>query len=146
MAPRTAPKHLIIVRKRRFKLTLYERIESDYVRIHTCRIAIGSAGFTTPAGPMFVQKKEKPPTYTAPDSQWAKDAGYTPGQKLTPDDPANPIRGAFIWLTSTGIGIHGTSNLLSLGTKASHGCVRVSEEDAVRIHDLVEIGTPVVVL
>ncbi len=137
---------LIVVRKRRFSLTLYREGPDGYTKDFSCRCATGAPGFSTPTGPFVIQKKESPPTYTAPNSLWARAAGYRPGDKLGWDDPANPLRGAFLWITDGGVGIHGTPNVLSLGSRASHGCIRVKEEDALYLFEHVEVGTPVVVV
>lgn len=42
-----------------------------------------------------------------------------------------------------GYGIHGTDNPASIGTAASHGCVRLRNEDVIKLYDIVPIGTPV---
>ncbi|NPV26419.1 MAG: L,D-transpeptidase family protein [Firmicutes bacterium] len=42
-----------------------------------------------------------------------------------------------------GYGIHGTNNPSSIGMAASHGCVRMFNEDVIELYDLVDIGTPV---
>lgn len=42
-----------------------------------------------------------------------------------------------------GYGIHGTDNKASIGTAASHGCVRMRADDIIRIYDLVSLGTRV---
>lgn len=42
-----------------------------------------------------------------------------------------------------GYGIHGTNNPSSIGTPASHGCIRMHNEDVVKLYDVVPIGTPV---
>lgn len=44
------------------------------------------------------------------------------------------------------IGIHGTDDPASIGTAASHGCVRVPNEVAVLLDDLLPLGTPVTIL
>jgi hypothetical protein len=43
------------------------------------------------------------------------------------------------------IAIHGTPNFLLLGTKASHGCIRMSENDINLLYDLTKAGTPVII-
>ncbi|MDH7478865.1 MAG: peptidoglycan-binding protein [Syntrophomonadaceae bacterium] len=40
-------------------------------------------------------------------------------------------------------GIHGTDNPSSIGQAASHGCVRMFNEDVIELYDQVPIGTPV---
>lgn len=42
-----------------------------------------------------------------------------------------------------GYGIHGTDNEASIGSAASHGCIRMREEDIIRVYDLVSLGTRV---
>jgi lipoprotein-anchoring transpeptidase ErfK/SrfK len=45
----------------------------------------------------------------------------------------------------TGYRIHGTSKLGSIGTAASHGCIRVANKNIVKLYKKVPTGTPVVV-
>lgn len=40
-------------------------------------------------------------------------------------------------------GIHGTNNPGSIGSRASHGCVRMYNRDVVELYSLVQVGTPV---
>jgi lipoprotein-anchoring transpeptidase ErfK/SrfK len=42
-----------------------------------------------------------------------------------------------------GAGIHGTADVGSLGTAASHGCIRMSVPDVIELYDMVPVGTPV---
>ncbi len=42
-------------------------------------------------------------------------------------------------------GIHGTSKPSSIGTYASHGCIRMYNHDVEKIFPLVSIGTPVII-
>lgn len=44
------------------------------------------------------------------------------------------------------IGIHGTNEPESIGTRASQGCVRLRNEEVVRLKELVRVGTPVEIL
>lgn len=47
-----------------------------------------------------------------------------------------------LWST---IGIHGTCFPESIGTRASEGCIRLSNEDLIRLMPLVWIGMPVII-
>jgi L,D-transpeptidase ErfK/SrfK len=141
------PQTFVTIWRRRFRLAVHP-IQTDSRKrgaLFTCPVSIGRLGFETPPGRFRVLEKEMPPTYTAPDEQWAREAGYEPGEKLAADDPANPLRGAWLRLTWDGVGLHG-SDSWPLGLKASHGCVRVRPQDAVSLHGLVDLGSPVVVL
>ena len=42
-----------------------------------------------------------------------------------------------------GAGIHGTRELGSLGSAASHGCIRMAVPDVENLYDQVDVGTPV---
>ena len=42
-----------------------------------------------------------------------------------------------------GAGIHGTEETGSLGSAASHGCVRMAIPDVEELYDQVEVGTPI---
>jgi len=42
-----------------------------------------------------------------------------------------------------GEGIHGTKDLASLGTQASHGCIRMSPTAVKALFKEVKVGTPV---
>jgi lipoprotein-anchoring transpeptidase ErfK/SrfK len=42
-----------------------------------------------------------------------------------------------------GQGIHGTAELDSLGTAASHGCIRMAVPDVKQLYKQVKVGTPV---
>ncbi|MGE5654175.1 MAG: L,D-transpeptidase family protein [Bacillota bacterium] len=45
-----------------------------------------------------------------------------------------------------GYGIHGTDNPSSIGTAASHGCVRMVNEQVIELYDIVPLGTQVRIL
>ncbi len=58
--------------------------------------------------------------------------------------PNNPVGIVWIGLDLEHYGVHGTSEPSSIGAKASHGCVRLTNWDAARLAALVQPGTPVV--
>ena len=45
-----------------------------------------------------------------------------------------------------GYGIHGTDAPESIGTAASHGCIRMQNEDVNALYDIVPLGTPVKII
>jgi lipoprotein-anchoring transpeptidase ErfK/SrfK len=56
------------------------------------------------------------------------------------------VRWIGFWTDGTDhIGFHGTPTLSSIGKAASHGCVRMRNEDVVALFEQVQMGTPVVV-
>jgi lipoprotein-anchoring transpeptidase ErfK/SrfK len=50
-----------------------------------------------------------------------------------------------MYLNAPGIRIHGTWDDSSIGTAASHGCIRMHVQDSEELYPLVLIGTPVLV-
>ena len=109
--------------------------------VRTYPVAVGAAGYETPPGLRHVLYKDKNPSWTAPNRPWAYP--YQ-GQTFPPGDPRNPLRAWFIAL-GDGIGIHGTSEEWTVGTSASHGCIRMHAADVDQVAKLTPVGTPVLI-
>jgi lipoprotein-anchoring transpeptidase ErfK/SrfK len=105
--------------------------------VKTYRVAVGMAKYPTPTGTLRIVKKEVDPTWDPPNSDWA--AGMGP----IPPGPGNPLGTRWMGLNSPGIGIHGTYASSSIGTAASHGCIRMLVHEAEDLFDRVFVGTPV---
>jgi lipoprotein-anchoring transpeptidase ErfK/SrfK len=103
-------------------------------------IAVGQQGLETPAGLYHATDKQVNPTWHVPDSAWA---GSLAGQDIPPG-PADPLKARWIGIVD-GAGIHGTDELSSLGSAASHGCVRMSIRDVIDLYDRVDVGDPIYV-
>ena len=101
-------------------------------------IAVGQQGLETPAGLYHAQDKQVNPSWHVPLSDWAGDLA---GQVIPPG-PSNPLQARWIGIFD-GAGIHGTSDTGSLGSAASHGCVRMSVPDVIDLYDRVEVGDPI---
>jgi hypothetical protein len=104
----------------------------------TYTVAVGQEGLETPEGLYAIQSKEVEPTWHVPESDWA---GSLAGQDIPPG-PSNPLKARWMGIFE-GAGIHGTEETSSLGSAASHGCVRMSIPDVEELYDLVEVGTPI---
>lgn len=141
---------MIVVDRKHFRLTLYKRpllswrfkVEKEYV------IAVGAKGYATPAGLYLINTRAKCPEWLVPNSDWAIEAGLKPGTIVPGCDPANPLKERWLGVTDPkdGVGIHGTAATTSMGTRASHGCVRMLPEEVVELFDLVPKYTPIVIL
>ena len=101
-------------------------------------VAVGQEGLETPEGLYAIQEKEENPTWHVPESDWA---GSLAGQDIPPG-PSNPIKARWMGIFE-GAGIHGTEETYSLGSAASHGCVRMSIPDVIELYPQVEVGTPI---
>jgi lipoprotein-anchoring transpeptidase ErfK/SrfK len=101
-------------------------------------VAVGMEGLETPEGLYEIQEKEENPVWHVPMSDWA---GSLAGQTIPPG-PSNPIKARWMGIYE-GAGIHGTEETYSLGSAASHGCIRMAIPDVEELYDLVEVGTPI---
>lgn len=117
-----------------FTLRLYRDLELT----RTYTVAVGQEGLETPEGTYEIQAMEEEPTWYVPESDWAGDLA---GQVIPPG-PENPIKARWMAIFE-GAGIHGTEETSSLGSAASHGCVRMSIPDVEELYDEVEVGTPI---
>ena len=100
-------------------------------------IAVGQAAYPTPTGNFHIVSKQTNPTWFPPSSPWA--AGLGP----VPPGVSNPLGTRWMGTSAPAIGMHGTPQSGSIGTRASHGCIRMYISDAERLYELVDIGTPV---
>lgn len=143
------PRTFVVISRRTFRLKVYRRPLPDahhYTELFSCPIAVGAIGHTTPSGPFFVVSKKRHPDWWMPDAPWVPEEDR--GQVIPAGDPRNPILEAWICFhedPSGNIGIHGTPTLWSLGSRASHGCVRVRPEDATHLYSIIPVGSPVFV-
>ena len=127
--------HTIVVDLSDLQLTLYDGLKID----RTYDVAAGSPAYPTPLGKWEIIGKVENPTWTnpAPDG-WGKDLPLQIGP-----GPTNPLGTRALYLNSPGIRIHGTSASYSIGSYASHGCVRMLMEDVEELYEIVPIGTTV---
>jgi lipoprotein-anchoring transpeptidase ErfK/SrfK len=129
---------VILVRTAENKLYHYE----GGVLAKTYTVATGTARYPTPRGSFSVVLKRRNPTWVNPDpGGWGKSlpAKIGPG-------PRNPLGTRAMNLDAPGIRIHGTSNVASLGTSASHGCIRMAMSDVEELFEKVDQGTPVTII
>lgn len=127
----------VSVDRRTFTLRLFKRLRV----VRTYRVAIGAAGYDTPAGLHRVLDKQVNPAWHAPNRPWA---GELAGKTIPPGDPRNPLKARWLGLGG-GVGIHGTAAEGSIGSRASHGCIRMRVRDVVRLYPHVPVGTPVLI-
>ena len=62
--------------------------------------------------------------------------------KFRDANPSNPIKARWMGIYD-GAGIHGTDAEHSIGTAASHGCIRMRIAEVKELYDQVPVGTPV---
>ncbi len=126
----------VTIDRANYELILWKNLKKK----KTYSIAVGQAGLETPTGLYTVNDKQVDPTWHVPTSDWAGDLA---GQSIPPG-PSNPLKARWIGIYD-GAGVHGTDDVSSLGTSASHGCVRMAVPDVIELFDKVPLGTPLYV-
>ena len=147
--PRANGRELVLDRRRRLLLVIENGQE-----LRRFPVAVGRPGWETPVGQFEVIERVVNPVWKHPAT----------GQ-LVPAGPQNPLGSRWIGfyrdcrghrgfngragLTVQGcatMGFHGTPNRRSIGQAASHGCVRLYDEQVRQLFELVSMGMPVTVL
>ncbi len=128
--------HVLYLNQSERHLYLYTdgKVSHDWV------IAVGTPSYPTPTGEYEVVEKRYMPTWVnpAPDG-WGADM-----PDMIPPGISNPLGLRAINWNADGIRFHGTTATYSLGTAASHGCVRMSNDDVIQLYDLIDVGTPII--
>jgi hypothetical protein len=112
----------IVVRRAARKLEVWRRGRV----VFRTTVAVGAPGTETPLGRFYLMTEFRPT-----DSFYGTWAFETSAYSATLTD----------WPGGGKIGIHGTSAPSLLGQAVSHGCIRVSNAAADRLHALVSPGT-----
>ena len=126
---------VLMVNRSAFQLSLYK----DLKLVKTYGIAVGQVGLETPAGLYHIQNKAVNPAWTVPNSAWAGDLA---GTVVPGGTAANPLKARWMGIFD-GAGIHGTDASGSIGTAASHGCIRMLIPDVIELYDQVPVGAPI---
>ena len=82
-----------------------------------------------------------PPFRYNPDLFWDADPSHT--KTVLPPGPNNPVGFVWIDISKEHYGLHGTPEPASIGRTESHGCVRLTNWDALKLAGLVKPGTKV---
>jgi lipoprotein-anchoring transpeptidase ErfK/SrfK len=127
---------IVFVNRSGFQLTLYKNLKLA----KTYGIAVGQVGLETPAGLYHVQNKAVNPAWTMPNSDWVAPADR--GKVVPGGTPENPLKARWLGIYA-GAGIHGTDVTSSIGSAASHGCIRMLIPDVIELYDQVPVGAPV---
>jgi hypothetical protein len=127
---------VVIVHRGAFQLSLYKHLKLA----KTYGIAVGRVGLETPAGLYHVQNKAINPAWTMPNSSWV--APKDRGKVIPGGTAANPLKARWLGIYA-GAGIHGTDDSGSIGSAASHGCIRMRIPDVEELYPQVPVNAPV---
>jgi len=128
------PAESVVVRK--ILVSLPERklaVMEDGKVVKIYSVAVGKRSTPSPVGEFQVINRVAAPSY------------YKPGL-VVPTGPENPLGTHWIGLDSKNIGIHGTNQPRSIGRRASHGCIRMKNEDVAELFARVRVGDAVEIL
>ena len=128
---------VVTIDRAHFKLRLFRNLRWR----NTYGIAVGAPGYATPTGRFAIQNKAVNPAWSAPDEPWA---GAYRNEVVPGGSPENPLKARWLGIVG-GVGIHGTALEYSIGTRASHGCIRMRVADVIDLYPRVPIGTPVLI-
>lgn len=108
------------------KIALFE--DGRVVKVY--RIAVGKTSTPSPSGNFHIASRVVKPTW------------FQPGKIVGPG-PANPLGTRWMGLGYQGYGIHGTNRPQSIGKAASHGCIRMRNQDVEELFERMQVGDPV---
>lgn len=101
---------------------------------------IGSGDNPSPSGEVKVNGVARAPDYVYDPAK----LNFGKGPKVTvPAGPNNPVGAVWIDLDRPSYGIHGTPDPTKIGKTASHGCVRLTNWDALELAEAVKPGVMV---
>jgi lipoprotein-anchoring transpeptidase ErfK/SrfK len=135
--PAPAPSHAIVVNLRQFRLDLYKGPSHE---THFT-VGVGALSFPTPPGAYYVRSKAMNPTWRNPGSGWARGM-----PSYIPPGPRNPLGTRALRLDRGALVIHGTPQPWTIGTRSSHGCIRMKRPDVEKLFDMVPEQTPVFIV
>ncbi len=130
--------HTIVVRTGVNKLMLFDGLKM----VKEYAVATGTPGYPTPHGHFEIINKRMNPTWVNPaPNGWGASlpASIGPG-------PGNPLGTRALDLDAPGIRIHGTYADDSIGSWASHGCIRMHIPESEELFGIVDVGTSVVIV
>jgi lipoprotein-anchoring transpeptidase ErfK/SrfK len=106
-------------------------------------VTTGSEHDPLPIGEWKVTGVQFNPTFRYnPDLFWDADASHM--KALLPSGPNNPVGLVWIDISKEHYGLHGTPEPVAIGKTESHGCVRLTNWDALKLAGLVKPGTKVI--
>jgi lipoprotein-anchoring transpeptidase ErfK/SrfK len=128
---------VITIDRDHFKLRLFKGLKFR----KSYPVAVGQPAYPTPTGRFSITSKQVNPVWSVPNSPWA---GELQGTVVEGGSAANPLKARWMGIAN-GVGIHGTGEDYSIGTRASHGCIRMHVADVIDLFKRVPVGAPVLI-
>jgi len=124
----TAEKHLYLVLKNGYAMRY--------------GIGVGRTGFQW-SGTHKLTSKRKWPGWTPPAEMRIRQPELP---KYMPGGIDNPLGARALYIGSTLYRLHGTTEPWSIGKSVSSGCIRLTNQDIIDLHDRARIGAKIIVL
>jgi hypothetical protein len=128
---------VLTIDKSSFRLRVFKRLRFS----KSYGVAVGMPAYPTPSGRFRITNKAVNPAWSAPNSPWA---GAYANETVPGGSAENPLKARWMGIVG-GVGIHGTGAPWSIGTRASHGCIRMTVPDVIDLYPRVPVGTPVLI-
>lgn len=125
----------------RLEITVFDAA-GKLIALFPCSIA-ADKNKLPPPGEIHVKTLVKDPNYTYTADKL--DKGGRIARHIYPPGPNNPVGSAWIGLTLPSYGIHGTPFPERIGRAESHGCFRLANWNAVKLHSMCSVGTSIVI-
>jgi lipoprotein-anchoring transpeptidase ErfK/SrfK len=126
MAAESAPTRRLMVNIPARKIALVQ--DGKVLRIYS--VAVGKKSTPSPSGIFHIASHVVNPTYSHDG-------------KVVRPGPGNPVGTRWMSIGYKGYGVHGTNHPESIGHAASHGCIRMRNQDVEELFQLVRVGDEV---
>jgi len=122
------------------EMQLYDFTQLGAPEPEVFAIAIGDEMDPSLVGEYRVGPKRERPVWTVPASIRAEKPELP---AVVPAGPDNPLGDHWMTIGTTSYGIHGTNNRWSIGREATHGCIRLYNDEMDRLFARTRPGTPI---
>lgn len=140
--PSAPPKPDVVVTVSKEGRTLTVSDASGKMLFHA-PVTTGSTHDPLPIGEWKVNGVQRNPVFHYnPELFWDADPGHAKAK--VPPGPNNPVGVVWIDISKEHYGLHGTPVPEAIGRTESHGCVRLTNWDALRLAGMVKPGTRVI--
>lgn len=136
-----APRRDIVINLPEMRLYYFA---ADGKQVMSYPVSIGRMDWNTPLGTLKITEKRENPTWTPPQS--VRESYAAQGKSLpavVPPGPDNPMGEFAMRLSRPSYLIHGTNWSTGIGMRATHGCIRMDNNDIRTLYGRVPVGTSV---
>jgi L,D-transpeptidase ErfK/SrfK len=123
------------------EMQLYDFTQGELPEVFA--IAIGDQMDPSLVGEFRIGEKRVRPAWRVPASIRAERPELP---AVVPAGPDNPLGDYWMTIGRTSYGIHGTDNRWSIGREATHGCIRLYNDEIARLFARTREGTPVAIV